>query len=139
MEEILSQFSLMNTNDQLASCSKHEQLHMFNEEIQNLLRNGCSDYQYIKFNNFNELIRSDVNLNDDIYPEHLSSLLFHIRSCLSETESGDIFKRLLSSFKLYGSILCLLKILEDIEVKETYNYYIPATTKQPNDGFWDEW
>lgn len=113
MEEILNMLSSMNTNDM--EVSKHEQLIMYREEIMYLLKNGCDEYQYIKFNNFNELIKFSVNLNDDIYPESLSGLLFLIRENLNETGSGDIFKRLLYSFNLYNSILALLKIVGETE------------------------
>ncbi len=139
MEEILNMFNLMNTNDQMTVTSKHEQLYMFREEILNLLKNGCDEYQYNKFDNFNQLIKLNVNLNDDIYPERLSGILFHIRENLNETESGDIFKRLLYSFNLYNSILALLRIVGNIETEETYNYYKQSSPQKHNDNFWNEW
>jgi hypothetical protein len=139
MEEILNQFSLMNTDNRVIPISKHEQLFMFKEEISNLLKYGCNEYQYNKFDNFNRLIKADVNLNDDIYPKCFLGLLIVIRETLIETETGDIFKRLLYSFNLYNSILALLRIMEEIETEETHNYCKQPTSKQPNDGFWNEW
>jgi hypothetical protein len=137
MEEVLNMFSSMNTNDM--EVSKHEQLYMFREEIIYLLKNGCNEYQYTKFNNFNQLIKFSVNLNDDIYPERLSGLLFLIRENLDQTESGDIFKRLLYSFNLYNSILALLRVVDETETEKTYNYYKESSPKTRNDNFWNEW
>ncbi len=136
MEEILNQFGLMNT-ERANQISKYEQLYIFKEEIPNLLKYGCNEYQYNKFDNFNRLIKSNINLNDDIYPDYLLGLVLVIRENLNETESGDVIKRLLHSFNLYSSIISLLRIMEEMEEKETYNYYKQSTSKQPNDGFWN--
>ena len=136
MEDLLNQFGLMTTTKNQV-CTKYEQLYMFREEARLLLRNGCTEFQFVKLANFNELIKKNVNLNDDIYPERLSGLLLFIRNHLFNSSTGELHDRLLSTYQLYDSIITLLSLEEEIESNESYNYY-KQTNLKPNDGFWNE-